>query len=127
MEGTTNLPILYFSWWYGYAYARLFQYLRALFIVDFDMFSVKACLTTLFSPWKRDSMGYDGLTLQQKFQVWTLNIASRFIGFVIKTMTLFTYLVSVFVVVAIAIISIVLWPLIPPLAVIIIIVGLRNL
>lgn len=127
MEGTTSLPVLYFSWWYRYAYSRLFKYLRALFVVDFDMFSVKTCLATLISPWKRDFISYEGLTLQQKFQVWTLNIASRFTGFIIKTFTLIAYLVSVVIFALMALISVVLWPFIPLIAILIIIVGFSML
>lgn len=127
MEGTTSLPVLYFSWWYRYAYSRLFKYLRALFVVDFDMFSVRTCLATLISPWKRDFISYEGLTLQQKFQVWTLNIASRFTGFIIKTFTLIAYSVSVVIFALIALISVVLWPFIPLIAILIIIVGFSML
>lgn len=127
MEGTTNLPLLYVSFWYSFAYRRLFAYLRAIFIVDFDMFSVKTCLTTLISPWKRDFISYEGLTLQQRFQVWTLNIASRITGFIIKTMTLASYLVSMGFIIIFSLISIIVWPLVPIIAILIIIAGIRML
>lgn len=125
MEGTTSLPILYLSWWYGYAYGRLFKYIRAFFIINFDLFSVKVCITTLFSPWKRDLINYEGLTLQEKFKAWTLNLASRFTGFIIKLMTLFSYLVSSIFTLAGSIIMVIAWPLVPVLAVYLIIRGIR--
>lgn len=127
MEGTTSLPVLYFGWWYGYAYGRLFKYLRALYISDYDMFSVGICLKTLFSAWKRDFISYDGLTLQQRFYVLTLNLASRFTGFVIKTMTLLAFVVATIILTLIAVSLIIVWPLVPILAVLIIIAGFWTL
>lgn len=127
MEGTTNLPILYISWWYGYAYDRLFKYLRAIYIVAFDRFSVKTCLATIFSPWKRDSISYDGLSLQQKFQVWTLNIASRFTGFIIKSITLFSFVVIVALITICAFLAVIIWPFIPVIAIYMITRGILTL
>ena len=91
MEGGINLPFLFFHWWYSLAYRRILKYIRAFFIFVTDLFSVKISLKTLFAPWKRDIISYEGLTLQQKFQVWTLNLAARFVGFIIKTVTLAIY------------------------------------
>ena len=126
MEGTNNLTILFFSWWYGEAYARLFKYIRAFYIYVTDLFSVKICLKTLFSVWKRDAISYQGLSLKQIFQVWTLNLASRFVGFLIKSITLISYLVAIVILSVISIILIILWPLYPALIVYVIYYGLTK-
>lgn len=108
MEGN-NLTSYFFKWWYGEAYLRLLKYLKAAYVFSFDLFSVKICLKTLFAPWKRDAISYDGLSLQQKFQVWSLNLASRLIGFMIKTMTVFCYLVFTVFLSIFAILAVVVW------------------
>lgn len=125
MEGSTNLPILFVSWWYSYAYRRLFKYIRAVYILLFDLFSVRLALGTLFSPWKRDVISYEGLSLQQKFEVFSLNLASRFVGFVIKTVDLIIYLATTCLVSAISLAVIIVWPLYPIVFVYFIYLGIK--
>lgn len=127
MEGTSNLTVLYVSWWYGEGYARIFKYIRAFYIYLTDLFSVKICLVTLFSPWKRDKISYEGLSLQQKLQVWTLNMSSRFIGFGVKIATIITYLVAILVVSIFSVLLIIVWPILPLLAVYIIYLGIVTI
>lgn len=124
MEGSNSLPILFLNWWYGFAYRRLFKYIRAVFIYIFDLFSVKLSLLTLFAPWKRDSISYEGLSLQQKFEVWTLNIASRFVGFFIKTINLIIYLFMTCIAAISSLIFVVVWPLYPILIIYLIYIGI---
>jgi len=93
MEGTKNLNSLFFVWWYTEVFGELTGFIRHFFAYLADLFSVKICLKTLFAPWRRDSISYEGLTIQEKFQVMVLNITSRFVGFVIKVFTLATFLV----------------------------------
>ena len=113
MEGTTSLPIIFPKWWYGIAYRRVFKYIRAVFIYTADLFSVKIIFVTLFAPWKRDVISYEGLTLQQKFEVWSLNMASRFVGFVIKVIALTIYLIFTIFETAVSFALIIIWPLYP--------------
>lgn len=125
MEGSTNLAIMFFSWWYGHAYRRLFMYIKASYIYLADLFSVKICVKTLFSPWKRDVLSYEGLSLQEKFQVLTLNIASRFVGFIVKVATLFCYLCALLISSIISLCLIIIWPLYPLVAIYLIYFGIR--
>lgn len=113
MEGSASLTLMFFGWWYGEARSRLLKYVGAAYIIATDLFSVKTCLRTLFVPWKRDVASYEGLTLQQRFEVWTLNLASRFIGAMIKTVTVITYLIFVAVITVFAVIAILVWLLYP--------------
>lgn len=124
MEGSTNLTLLYISWWYGEGYGRLFRYLKAFFIVITDLFSVKISLKTLFSPWKRDKISYVGLSLQQRFQVLALNLSSRFIGFLVKTFTLIAYLSAILLLTVFSLFSIIVWPILPVIAVYLIYLGI---
>lgn len=107
------MTLYFFKWWYGEAYMRLLKYLRAAYVFSFDLFSVKICIKTLFAPWKRDAISYEGLSLQQKFQVWSLNVASRLIGFMIKSMTVFCYVIFSLLLSIFAFLSILVWLLYP--------------
>lgn len=124
MEGN-SLILLYFKWWYTEGYGRLFRYLKAVYIYLTDLFSVKISLKTLFAPWKRDVISYEGLTLQQRFSVWTLNLASRFIGFLVKIFTLLTYIISIAVLSTASLTLIVTWLFIPILSVYSIYFGIK--
>lgn len=92
---------------------RLLKYLRASYVFSFDLFSVKICIKTLFAPWKRDAISYEGLSLQQKFQVWSLNLASRFIGLIIKSMTVFCYVIFSLLLSVFALLAVLVWLLYP--------------
>lgn len=93
MEGTKNLNSLLFVWWYTEVFRNFSDFTRHFFMYITDLFSVKACFKTLLSPWKRDAVSYEGLTIQERFQVLILNITSRFVGAIIKIFTLVTYLI----------------------------------
>jgi len=126
MEGSTSLTILYFNWWYTEGYGRLFKYIKAFYIYMTDLFSVKISIRTLFAPWKRDKISYEGLTLQQKFQVWSLNMASRFIGLIIKVIALTIYLIAVVAVSIFSVFLIIFWPLMPFVALYLIVIGITK-
>jgi len=127
MEGTNSLPILFLNWWYGYAYRRLFKYIRAVFIYVYDLFSVRLSLQTLFAPWKRDSISYEGLSLQQKLEVWTLNIASRLVGFFIKIVNLAIYIGMTALAALLSFGAVIIWPLYPIVIVYFLYLGIKML
>ena len=127
MEGSTNLTILYIKWWYGEGYTRLFKYIRAFYTYVTDLFSVSISIRTLFAPWKRDKISYEGLTLQQKFQVWTLNMSSRFIGFMIKVVTLAIYLAVIIIVSVFSVFLVLFWPIVPIAGIALVVLGVIKL
>lgn len=104
MEGTL-LFWGFFSWWYGVVIAGFFGNLRYLFLYLYDFFSVEVCLRTLLSVWRRDLLSTEGLALSEIFQAWTLNLASRLIGCLIKLLVIAIYLVCT---VAFCLISVIL-------------------
>lgn len=93
MEGKKNLNSLFFVWWYTEVFRNFSDFTKHFFIYITDLFSVRACFKTLLYPWKRDTISYEGLTIQERFSVLILNITSRFVGAVIKLFTLVTYLI----------------------------------
>lgn len=125
MEGSTNIPIMFIKWWYGEAYSRLFAYLKHLFVYTYDLFSVKLCLKTFFYPWKRDQLSTEGLSLQQQFQIWTLNQTSRLIGAVIKLFTLLTFILVALVQFALSVAIFIIWLIYPLFLAGLIVFGLK--
>lgn len=126
-EGTSNLGLLFFSWWYKYLPRRLYLAFIAAAISLLDLFSVNALLATWFSPWKRDIISTEGLTLQQKFQVLMLNLASRAVGFLVKTFVLISFALVFSITVAISTALFIAWIGFPLLIIILFIVGISNL
>lgn len=127
MEGSTNLNLLFFTWWYTEAYARLFVFLKHFFLYLIDLFSVKICLRTLFYPWKRDQINTEGMSIQDRFQALMMNLVSRLVGFVIKTGTLVSYCCVTAVSFALSIVLIAGWFLYPILIVGLIFYGIKIL
>lgn len=122
-EGTNNLILLYFAWWYNRGFIKLLKYLKAVLIYLTDLFSVKLIFQTLFDPWKRDRTSYKGLPLNERFQVLMLNIATRLIGFLIKIIFFIVYLVFLIAFLIISAISIIFWLALPLLIIFLIILG----
>lgn len=125
MEGSLNL--LFISWWYGEAITRFWLYLVRIFIYLHDLFSVDVCLRTLFSVWRRDFVYYDGLTLQEKIQAWSLNSASRLVGFIVKVFTLGAYILATTGFALLALLLILAWLGLPIILLVLIYFGIRYI
>ena len=126
-EGTSNLFLLFFSWWYHYLPRRLYLAFLALSITLIDLFSVKQIFKTLFAPWKRDVQSYEGLTLQQKFQVFLMNLASRLIGFLVKIFVFATFIVMFAATIVIFVAMFLLWLAFPIVVIGLLILGIVNI
>ncbi|MEK9156263.1 MAG: hypothetical protein AAB360_03090 [Patescibacteria group bacterium] len=125
-EGGGNLALAFFSWWYGEAYAKLFVFIKNFFVYLTDLFSVRLLFLTLFAPWKRDRLSTEGLSLQEKFQVWTFNLASRLIGLFVKLIILFVYVLVAKVCLALAGLAVVVWLAWPAISLWLIYTGLGG-
>lgn len=125
MEGKAVSKNTFFGWWYGEALDHLLSFVGHFYAYLFDLFSVKICLQTLFAPWKRDEIGYQNLSLQQQFQVWALNMSSRFVGFWVKLFTIFTCLIleAIFSVISMA--SLVVWLCYPVVLLVLLYMGFK--
>jgi len=115
--------LIFVNWYYKEAYFRVWKYVKAFQILNFDVFSVQILIKTLFAPWKRDVISYEGLTIKQRFEVWSLNISSRVIGFLVKSMVLLVYIFAEAVTLAVSIAALLVWPILPLLAIYSIIFG----
>lgn len=114
MEGTSIFERSVIAWWYGEAFKRMLVFWGRFLVYLADLFSAKACLITFFFPWKRDLLSYQGLSIQQKFEVLVLNLTSRFVGAMIKLFTLLTFclvFLAAFLAVGLLIVIWLLYPL----------------
>jgi len=83
--------MMFWRWWYREATASLWRYLVRLSQYLADFFSVRLCLSTIFAVWRRDELGGENLSIQERFYVWTLNCASRLVGFFVKMVILISF------------------------------------
>ncbi len=109
MEANNNLVVIFFAWWYGEATARLLVFIKRWFAYLTDLFSVRVCLTTLLAPWKRDSYSMEGLSLQDRFQVFLMNQASRLVGAAVKVATLLAFIITILAAVCLSALVVLLW------------------
>ena len=71
-------------WWYRAVPGELSKQQRLFLSTTVDYFSFGILLKTLFQPWKRDEQSVEGLSLQQRFEVWGANLVSRGVGAVVR-------------------------------------------
>jgi hypothetical protein len=117
------LVVAFLSWWYGPGWGdasrRLAERIRGTYLG----FSVPILLRTLFAPWRRISTP-PGTSLQDKLRALVDNTVSRCVGFVVRLMALLLALLTIgaYAVVGGALLA--LWPAIPLLGPVLIVVGL---
>lgn len=107
------MATLFLIWWYGEEFRGVLQYFETFLAYLFDVFSVRICLATLFAVWRRDRINYKGLALKEIFQAWTLNLASRIVGFFVKISTILVYLITSILFSVFAAIFLLTWLLFP--------------
>jgi len=105
----------------------LLKYLKAIFIYLTDLFSVKLIFRTLFMPWKRDQISAKGLPLNERFNIWLLNLVSRFVGFAVKSLFFVVYLIFSAGLSIVSLVAIVFWFLMPLLVAGLLIVGFSQI
>lgn len=125
MEGKNNLATMFFVWWYKDAFVHLFAWIKKVYLYLADLFSVKICFFTLFAPWKRDQISYEGLSLKQMFEVLTLNLSSRIIGAIIKLLTILTYLITTLLFIPVSFALVICWMLYPLIIIGLLVLGFR--
>ena len=116
------LALAFLQWWYGAGWLQLFkrsgQRLKKLLLT----FSVPALIMTLFDPWRR-VITYGGESIGDKMRAMVDNLVSRCVGFAVRIIVIITALVSVTLLFIASAVEIILWPLLPVLAIALIIRG----
>lgn len=112
-----------FTWWYGPGWAGVLTSTKRRLDGLSDMFSIKILLRTLFSPWRR-IITYPGAGLEARMRAFGDNLVSRCIGLVVRSTVLLVAALAFIVMLAVGLLEIIVWPLLPLAAVGLIIKGL---
>ncbi|HUB93245.1 MAG TPA: hypothetical protein VMB52_01970 [Verrucomicrobiae bacterium] len=111
------------SWWYGIGWAGVLHATRRRLGAVSGAFSTSTLLHTLFAPWRR-IVTYPGAGLEERLQAFSDNAISRFVGFSIRFFVLLAASVAFVVLSMLGLVELIVWPLTPILAVILIVKGL---
>lgn len=75
----------YLLWWYGKGIEVSASVFVTIIHKIADFFSLRILVRTWFAPWKNDTLSAQRGSLSDKFKIWQLNMATRFIGFFVRT------------------------------------------
>jgi len=112
-----------FVWWYGNGWTGVLRATRRRLVGLSAAFSIDILLRTLFAPWKR-IVTYPGAGLDAKLRALGDNLISRFVGFMVRIVALLAALVSLIGLCLVGIAELIIWPLLPLVAVALIVKGL---
>lgn len=117
------LAVAFIRWWYSTGWKNLAHNIQRRSQRTVDSFSVPTLARTLFAPWKR-IVTVPGAGIDAHLRAIGDNIISRLVGFTVRLTVLFSAAVSLLILMVVGILQLILWPLLPPAAVLLIIGGL---
>lgn len=103
-------------WWYSRGWLRVAKRGIERVTQTARLFSLPELISTLFSPWKR-IVSYPGSSLGDKARAVLDNIVSRAVGFFTRMFVLFSAAVLIIVVGVVELLIIIIWPILPLVAV----------
>lgn len=115
----------FFIWWYGRGWALRVAELQHHLSNWAQFFSFGILLKTLFKPWKQivTRPGPNG-GLAAKRNALIDNLVSRFVGFFVRVTVLFVAVIVMLFVLLFNTLYVLLWPVLPLLPIILIVVGI---
>lgn len=119
------LVLTFFSWWYGRGWLHVAGSYRRRLASVMASFSVRQLLQTLFAPWRR-IITYPGASLGDRFRAWGDNIFSRAIGFVVRLVVLLCAGVIALLVILATTAEVLVWPVLPALGPVLIVLGIAS-
>jgi len=78
-----------------------------------DFFSLPILVRTWFAPWKNDVLVARNVSLGDMWKIWEQNFASRIVGFILRTLIIFTSLVCVSLITIVGSLALGLWLVVP--------------
>ena len=117
----------YATWQWWQAPAWLAQLAWNLHRFLFRSFSVKLLLRTLIAPWRRDQLSYSHMPLQAVLHNLALNLISRVIGAIIRSITLLAWLIAATAITATSVAVLIAFICAPLIIIALIIGGLLSL
>ncbi len=117
------LALAFFKWWYGPGWLKLVASVKGRISGTINSFSVPLLLRTLFSPWRRIiSPGGDNVIAGLRATLD--NTVSRFVGLGVRLIVVITATIIVSFVFIGGVAAIIAWPLVPVVAVVLLVKGL---
>lgn len=117
------LAVAFIRWWYGAGWKNLAHNVQRRSQRTVDSFSVPTLARTLFAPWKR-IVTAPGAGIDAHLRAIGDNIISRLVGFTVRLTVLFSAGISLVIILLIGILQLMLWPLLPPAAIVLVVGGL---
>lgn len=115
-----------FSWWYGAGWARCVRKAQSNLMSIYDYFSIDLLAKTLFAPFRQISAGKVRGPIGVQMRALLDNLISRVVGGVVRTIVLIIGIVTLAISGVIGGLAIVLWPLVPVLPFIGLVVALTG-
>ena len=112
-------------WWYGSGWVEAWKDCFSWVKKVQHFFSIDVLLGSLFAPWKR-IVSIPGRSLDEKFRAAIDNLVSRVIGFCVRIIVLTTAVVMIVVAAVVGVTLATLWPLVPFLAIGLIVLGVAG-
>ncbi len=112
----------FFGWWYGPGWRHALNSFGLRIKGISELFSVQQLLRTLFQPWRR-IVTVPGSSFEDKLRAWGDNLVSRGIGFVVRSCVLLAAVCTLTAVSLVTVAEIIVWPLVPVLAPVLIVKG----
>ena len=85
----------FFQWWYSDGFIQAWRFTAYSIERISDFFSLPILIRTWFSPWKNDQLSAHNLALSDQLKVWALNLAGRFIGFLVRSVIIVIALIVI--------------------------------
>ena len=107
-----------FIWWYAHGWQTFIAQIRSGFASISDFFSIGSLFRTLFQPFRQISAVSGGASLDAKIQKLIDSLVSRFIGFSVRIILIFTGCITLLLGGIVSLVLVIIWPFIPllPLA-----------
>lgn len=87
LRGQALIPA-FFYWWLSSQPSLIFNLTVKNCKKLYEFFSIEILSKTLFYPWKKDEMDTTNMALDDKMRAFGMNLVSRFVGFIIRSITI---------------------------------------
>jgi len=119
---------MFFVWYYKDAPRGIAGVWRNFILFVLNYFSIGLLLKTIFSPWKRIRESRErGFDLMNFFSVLTLNLFSRTIGFLVRSVVIVFGIIVEIIVLVCGLAVLILWFILPFFLIFAIFEGIRLL
>lgn len=108
----------YFYWWYGAGLEQSWQIAVAVLYEVADIFSLDILVKTWLAPWKNDVLSAQNIALSDQIKLWEQNLASRLVGFFVRSVIIFLAVISLAILTILLAIGLVIWLIVPALIII---------